>query len=86
MPVHVTLAQRVTLAPIHLYRRYLSPLKAQPSCRFRPTCSAYAVGAITRFGVWKGSWLSAKRLLKCHPFHPGGFDPVPTEPAPSEEF
>ena len=71
-------AQRVVLAPVQLYRRFLSPLKAQPSCRFHPTCSAYAVEAVTRHGVFKGTGLSLRRLLKCHPFHPGGFDPVPS--------
>ena len=78
----MSLAQRLVLAPVQLYRRFLSPLKAQPSCRFHPTCSAYAAEAITRHGVFKGTGLSLRRLAKCHPFHPGGFDPVP----PLEEF
>ena len=72
------------LAPIRFYRRFLSPLKAQPSCRFSPTCSAYAEEAVTRFGVLRGSYLALKRLLKCHPFHPGGFDPVPERTLPEE--
>jgi len=46
-------------------------------CRFRPTCSQYAREAITKHGVWKGTWLAVIRLSKCHPFHPGGYDPVP---------
>ena len=82
MILSLSLAQRVVLAPVFLYRRVLSPLKAQPSCRFHPTCSAYAVEAVTRHGVLKGAGLSLCRLAKCHPFHPGGFDPVP----PLEEF
>jgi len=69
--------QRLLLAPIRFYRRFLSPLKAQPSCRFHPTCSSYALEAISTHGALKGAGLSVRRLLKCHPFHPGGFDPVP---------
>ncbi len=60
------------------YQLLLSPLKP-PSCRFAPTCSHYAVEAIRRFGAWKGGWLAVRRILKCHPFHPGGIDPVPKE-------
>ncbi len=63
--------------PIVAYRRFLSPLKPQPTCRFHPTCSAYAVEAVHTHGVLRGAWLGLVRLLKCHPFHPGGFDPVP---------
>ncbi|HEX7022505.1 MAG TPA: membrane protein insertion efficiency factor YidD [Trueperaceae bacterium] len=85
----LSVAQRLALAPIGFYRRFLSPLKASPSCRFRPTCSSYAMEAIARFGVLEGSWLAVRRLLKCHPFHPGGYDPVPekdTPPSSAEEF
>ncbi len=71
------LTKTLALAPVRFYRRFLSPLKAQPSCRFSPSCSAYAEEAVLRFGVLKGFTLASKRLLKCHPFHPGGFDPVP---------
>jgi len=61
---------------IKAYRKYISPFKRQPSCRFYPTCSQYALEAISRYGAIKGSFLSVKRILKCHPFHPGGYDPV----------
>jgi putative membrane protein insertion efficiency factor len=67
---------RLLTAPIVAYRRYLSP--ALPArCRFYPSCSAYAEEAITRHGALRGSVLAIRRLLRCHPFHPGGFDPVP---------
>ncbi|MGM8216249.1 membrane protein insertion efficiency factor YidD [Bacillaceae bacterium W0354] len=61
---------------IKIYRKYISPLKG-PSCRFQPTCSQYGIEAFERFGFFKGLYLTVKRILKCHPFHPGGFDPVP---------
>lgn len=68
--------QRAALALIRFYRRFLSPLKP-PVCRFSPTCSQYALTAIERYGFFKGSWLAIRRIAKCHPFHPGGYDPVP---------
>ncbi|WP_131865582.1 membrane protein insertion efficiency factor YidD [Biostraticola tofi] len=58
------------------YQLFISPLLG-PHCRFRPTCSQYSIEAIRRFGVLKGSWLTLKRVLKCHPLNPGGADPVP---------
>jgi len=64
------------------YRYLLSPLLG-PACRFQPTCSDYAGQAISRFGVVRGGGLALCRLLKCHPFHPGGFDPVQEGPSTS---
>jgi putative membrane protein insertion efficiency factor len=61
---------------IKFYRAVISPLKP-PSCRFYPTCSAYAYEAITRYGPLKGTFLAVKRILRCHPLNPGGYDPVP---------
>ena len=68
----------VLIQLIRGYRLLISPL-FPPTCRFQPTCSNYAMTAIARFGVVKGSWLAAKRILRCHPFHPGGYDPVPKD-------
>jgi len=61
---------------ITLYQRLVSPL-FPPSCRFVPTCSQYAREAILKHGLVRGSYLAARRILRCHPFHPGGYDPVP---------
>lgn len=64
------------LALVGGYRRWLSPLLGQ-RCRFAPSCSAYAQQALTLHGAGRGSWLTLRRLARCHPFHPGGHDPVP---------
>ncbi|XKM14626.1 membrane protein insertion efficiency factor YidD [Orbaceae bacterium ac157xtp] len=61
---------------IKIYQRLISPLLGT-NCRFTPTCSQYAIIALKRFGLIKGSWLTLKRVLKCHPLHDGGEDPVP---------
>lgn len=66
----------VLLGMIRFYRKYISPA-TPPSCRFQPTCSQYGLESIEKFGALKGGFLAVKRVLKCHPFHPGGFDPVP---------
>ncbi len=67
------------LAAIRFYRKYISPTRP-PCCRFIPTCSAYALEAIEKYGAWKGGWLALKRILKCQPFHRQSsieYDPVP---------
>ena len=64
------------LLPVRLYRRVLSPVMP-PVCRFHPSCSKYALEALTTHGPVRGAWLAGRRLLRCHPFHPGGLDPVP---------
>jgi len=61
---------------IDAYRRLLSPFLGR-NCRFEPTCSLYAREAVTRYGFMKGGWLGLRRILRCHPFHEGGIDPVP---------
>jgi uncharacterized protein len=70
------IARKVAVAPIVAYQRAISPLLA-PRCRFLPSCSCYAREAILRHGLVKGTARALWRLLKCHPFHPGGYDPVP---------
>jgi len=68
--------KRFALELIRLYQLTLSQVMP-PSCRFTPSCSKYTYEAISKFGFWKGVWLGVKRLARCHPFHPGGYDPVP---------
>ncbi|MEU4801489.1 membrane protein insertion efficiency factor YidD [Actinosynnema sp. NPDC023587] len=67
---------RVLLLPIQFYRRFISPA-LPPTCRFHPSCSTYAVEALTVHGPLRGSWLAIRRLGRCGPWHPGGLDPVP---------
>ncbi len=75
--------RRVLVVPIRAYRRFVSPLLPH-ACRFYPSCSQYALEAVEKHGALRGGWLAARRLLKCQPFHPGGYDPVP-EPRPKKE-
>ncbi len=70
---------RTAVAVVGLYQDAVSPRRG-PSCRFGPTCSSYAIEAVERFGLARGGWLALRRLSKCHPFHAGGYDPVPAAP------
>ena len=67
--------KKLFISAIKFYQKRISP-HFSPRCRFYPTCSAYAIEALQKKGALKGSWLTIKRLAKCHPFHPGGYDPV----------
>jgi uncharacterized protein len=71
---------RLLLGLIAGYRRFLSPMLA-PRCRFEPSCSAYAAESVSRYGAARGGWLAVRRVSRCHPFHRGGYDPVPDAPA-----
>ena len=66
---------RILILIIRFYQKFISPLKGT-TCRFYPTCSAYSIEAIKKYGPIKGSYLSLRRILKCHPFHEGGYDPL----------
>lgn len=68
--------KKIILLLIKLYQKYISIFLGK-NCRFYPTCSAYTSEAIEKFGIIKGIFLGIKRIIKCHPFHPGGYDPVP---------
>lgn len=70
--------KKIVLWLIRFYQKMISPL-TPPSCRFYPTCSHYGVEAVETHGVFKGLWLTIVRISKCHPFHKGGFDPVPAK-------
>jgi uncharacterized protein len=71
-----TVPARLLMIPIEGYRRFISPL-LPPRCRFAPSCSEYALTAIAEHGALRGLWLAVTRIARCHPFHPGGYDPVP---------
>jgi putative membrane protein insertion efficiency factor len=66
----------LALGLIRLYQKFISPLLPS-ACRFEPTCSRYGYQAIEKYGLIKGGWMAIKRIGRCHPFHPGGYDPVP---------
>ncbi|MDE7211361.1 MAG: membrane protein insertion efficiency factor YidD [Lachnospiraceae bacterium] len=69
--------KKVLIFFVRIYRKYISPLKGRPSCRYFPTCSQYAIEALEKYGAIKGSYLAVRRILRCHPFRKGGYDPVP---------
>jgi len=75
-PDPVSPAARILILPIRFYRAFIGPLLG-PRCRFHPSCSAYGLEAIAVHGALRGSWLTIRRIGRCHPFHPGGYDPVP---------
>ena len=66
----------LALLLLRFYKRFLSPL-LPPMCRFEPTCSVYTMQAVEKYGAVRGTWLGIRRLARCHPFNPGGWDPVP---------
>ncbi|MFP5246655.1 MAG: membrane protein insertion efficiency factor YidD [Thermoanaerobaculia bacterium] len=70
------IAKAAALSLLRAYKRFLSPL-LPPMCRFEPTCSVYTMQAVEKYGALRGTWLGVKRLARCHPFNPGGWDPVP---------
>lgn len=70
------IARSLAIGIIQFYRRGISPY-LPPHCRYTPTCSGYAIEAISRFGIVRGGWLAMKRIGRCHPWHDGGYDPVP---------
>lgn len=69
------LMTKMLLGLIKIYQRTVSPILG-PKCRFRPTCSEYMIQALQKYGFVKGTWLGLKRIARCHPFHPGGYDPL----------
>lgn len=69
-------AARLVIGAVEVYRHMISPLRPA-SCRFMPTCSQYAVDAVTEYGVLRGGWLAVRRLFRCGPWHSGGWDPIP---------
>ncbi len=68
--------RRIALLFLRFYKRFISPL-LPPKCRFEPTCSVYTMQAVEKYGALRGTWLGMRRLARCHPFNPGGWDPVP---------
>ncbi len=78
LPIRFTTFPRwILLALIRLYQLLISPILPADTCRFYPTCSHYGYRAIYKYGVLKGGWMAVKRVVRCNPFNPGGFDPVP---------
>lgn len=69
--------KRILIFLIKFYRKFISPLKGRSSCIYTPTCSLYALQALEKYGAIKGTYLAIRRVLRCHPFATGGYDPVP---------
>jgi len=67
--------ERLVLLMIRCYQLFISPFKP-PSCRFYPTCSSYTRDAVVHFGILRGTWMGLRRIFRCHPWHPGGYDPA----------
>ncbi|WP_080929717.1 membrane protein insertion efficiency factor YidD [Xanthomonas albilineans] len=82
MAYHDGVIARALIVLLRLYKHFISPLLG-PRCRFVPSCSAYAMTAIARYGALRGGWMAVCRVSRCHPFHPGGFDPVPDPTTPT---
>jgi uncharacterized protein len=85
----LSLRDRITAGSLGVYKYALSPFLhavagVTGACRFQPTCSEYAAIAISEYGIVRGGWMALSRLLRCHPFHRGGFDPVPSNPSLSD--
>jgi hypothetical protein len=75
-PTLVQLPRTVLITGVRAYQRFISPA-LPPACRFTPSCSAYAATALERYGAVQGTWMALRRLARCHPWNPGGHDPVP---------
>ena len=75
--LEMKIIKKTMIVMIRGYQKYLSPLKRYTHCIYTPTCSQYAIEALEKYGVFKGTWLACKRILRCHPFAEGGYDPVP---------
>lgn len=69
--------KKILIYIVRLYQKFISPLKRTSSCKFFPTCSSYTIEALEKYGAVKGLYLSVRRILRCNPFHKGGYDPVP---------